>query len=463
VHDVLKVIQDAPENERLVITTRNAVVTRAGEHVGDLAAAPVWGLVRSAQSETPDRFVLLDIDDEESSTQAISSALATGEPQLAIRRGRVLAPRLVPVPKEQAAGATILDPQGSVLITGGTGGLGSVLAHHLVTAHGIRHLFLVSRRGRDAAGAVRLMAELTDRGATVTVVSCDVADYKAVEDVLAAVPTQHPLTAVIHAAGVIDDGVIATQTPSRIDTVLRPKVDGAWNLHRLTMGTAVRAFVLFSSASGVLGTGGQAGYAAANVFLDALAYHRRGLGLPATSLAWGLWEAPGNQASGMTWHLTNVDRNRLARSGIAPISVEQGLNLFDSALRLDRPVLVPGRFSVASSDSAAPIPPMLRGLIQVIPRRATAAVNSDKPEYAPRLACMTVEERVREVLKLVRAHVADVLGYANPNYRRDRTRVSREWIRLADHPGAAEPTQCGDRSTDVRDRSFRLSEPVGPR
>ncbi len=221
-----------------------------------------------------------------------------------------------------------LDPEGTVLITGGTGVLGTLLARHLVTRHGARHLLLISRKGRAADGAAAIEAELTELGASVRIASCDVADREALQRLLAEVPVDHPLTAVIHAAGVLDDAVFAAQTPRHLDSVLRPKIDAAWNLHELTTTADLSAFVLFSSAAGVLGSRGQANYAAANAFLDGLAQHRRHQGLPGVSVAWGWWA----QGSGMTGHLDERDRARMVRSGFIPMSSADGLALFDAAL-----------------------------------------------------------------------------------------------------------------------------------
>ncbi|MGO4425736.1 beta-ketoacyl reductase, partial [Streptomyces sp. MCAF7] len=250
---------------------------------------------------------------------------------------------------------TAFDPDGTVLITGGTGTLGAVLARHLVGRHGVRHLLLASRRGPDAPGATELGAELAELGAEVTVRACDSGDRAALADLIARIPTGHPLTGVVHAAGVLDDATVSSLTPRHLDTALTPKADAAFHLHELTRHAQLRAFVLFSSAAGVLGAAGQGNYAAANAFLDALAEHRRAQGLPALSLAWGLWE----QGSGMTGHLDGTDLARITRSGLAPLATEDALALFDAALVGDRPCLVPARLDLRGSSAAETSAPLL--------------------------------------------------------------------------------------------------------
>uniref|UniRef100_UPI002AD1F32E SDR family NAD(P)-dependent oxidoreductase n=1 Tax=Frankia sp. Cas3 TaxID=3073926 RepID=UPI002AD1F32E len=323
-----------------------------------------------------------------------------------------------------------LDPDGTVLITGATGTLGTLAARHLVAAYGARHLLLVSRRGLDAPGAARLRDELVGLGAEVTVAACDVADRRALAALLATVPACHPLTAVIHTAGVLDDGVVATMTPEQLVAVLRPKIDAACNLHELTRDADLAAFVLYSSIAGLLGAAGQANYAAANAFLDALAWHRRTLGLPALSLAWGLW----GEASGMTSHLVEADLRRMTRSGLLPLSAEDGMALFDAADGVAEPVVVPTRLDAAAVRrgplGSSPLP---RGLTRPASRRA--GVTGDAVDGAggadgtislvDRLTPMTEVERRRTLVDLVVFEVAAVLGHADPDAV-DRDRAFRE-------------------------------------
>ncbi|MFE4646766.1 beta-ketoacyl reductase, partial [Streptomyces sp. NPDC056730] len=299
--------------------------------------------------------------------------------------------------------------EGTVLITGGTGGLGAVLARHLVAERGVRRLLLLSRRGPGAEGAEALVGELARLGAEATVAACDVADREALAGVLAGVPSGHPLTAVVHAAGVLDDGVVGSLTPGRLDGVLRPKVDAAWHLHELTRDLGLGAFVVFSSVAGVFGGAGQGNYAAANTFLDALVACRRAEGLPGVSLAWGPWD----QVGGMTGTVGEADMRRLARAGMPPLSVDQGVALFDAAVTGSRALVLPVRLDLAALRAQGGIPPLLSGLIRTPARRsATAAPRSAEP-LGQRLTGLTEEERRAVLLTLVREQAAVVLGHAD--------------------------------------------------
>ncbi|MEW1640266.1 type I polyketide synthase [Streptomyces sp. NPDC093801] len=420
---------DRCAGSRLAVLTCNAVAAKGrGEEDRDKevdpAQAAIWGLVRSAQAENPGRFVLVDLDRDPASARALPALLASGEEQFAVRGGAVLVPRLArtgpPVLPGGAGPAFTAD--GTVLVTGASGALGGHVARHLVTGHGVRHLLLVSRRGAAAAGMPELEAELTALGARVTVAACDVADREALARVLAAVPDRHPLTGVVHAAGVTDDGILTGLTAERIDRVFRPKVDAALHLDELTRGMELSAFVLFSSAAGVFGAAGQANYAAANAFLDALARQRRAAGLPAVSLAWGLWA----ESSGITGELTDADRGRMSRSGVLPLSTEEALGLFDAATAHPQSAVVPVRLNQASlrgQAAAGTLPALLASLVRVPARRSAGDGGAEPAAARPggaggdltaRLAGLSETERSTLLLDLVCEHVAAVLGLASP-------------------------------------------------
>ncbi|NUP46585.1 MAG: SDR family NAD(P)-dependent oxidoreductase, partial [Catenulispora sp.] len=308
---------------------------------------------------------------------------------------------------------TPLNPDGTVLITGGTGTLGALTARHLAEHHGARHLLLTSRSGPDAAGAAELQAELAALGAQATITACDATDRDALADLLAAIPDDHPLTAVIHTAGVLDDAVVTALTDTHVDTVLRPKVDAAWNLHDLTEHHDLSAFVLFSSAAGILGGAGQANYAAANTYLDALAQHRHALGLPATSVAWGPWQ----QTSGMTGTLSEVDQARIRRTGLRPLSTHQALTHLDAALAAPHPAQVCVHFDPAQLDPDRLDPnaadrPLLSALMRSPARRTAPAASSGGP-LATRLAAMSEADQLAALVELVRTRTATVLGHAD--------------------------------------------------
>lgn len=297
----------------------------------------------------------------------------------------------------------------TVVITGGTGMAGSALAAHLVAAHGVAHVVLVSRRGPDVGGVAELVTRLEEAGAQVSVAACDVADRDAVAALLAQLPTQYPLRGVFHAAGILDDGLIESLTPERVDAVLRAKVDGAWNLHKLTEHLNLSAFVMFSSMAGILGTAGQGNYAAANSFLDALAGHRRSRGLAGLSVAWGLWE----QTSAMTQHLADRDKARMSRVGLAPLSTEQALQLFDTAMLTGCPVVVAARVDAAALGAAAALPPLLSQLAPRPVRRVIGDTNTgtaSMTNLVARLQGMLPEHRQQELIDLVRDSAATVLG-----------------------------------------------------
>ncbi|MEV6922760.1 SDR family NAD(P)-dependent oxidoreductase, partial [Amycolatopsis sp. NPDC051106] len=325
--------------DRLVLVTRNATGP-----VPDLGAAAVWGLGCAAAAEYPGRIGMVDLEPGFPVERVAGLAGGGEEPQIAVRRGK---PHVLRIARTAPSDGRPFGPEGTVLITGGTGALGRALARHLVTAHGVRHLLLVSRSGPAAPGAEELRAEL---GAKVRIVAADVADRATVAALVES--CDPPLTAVVHSAAVVADGVLAAQTPERLDTVLRPKMDAALVLDEVTRHLPLTAFVLFSSIAGVFGKAGQANYAAANRALDALACRRRAAGLPALSLAWGLWEL----GTGLGDRISATARRRIHASGVEALTAEQGLALFDAALGSGEPVLVPARF-----DPAAPTAPPAAG------------------------------------------------------------------------------------------------------
>ncbi|MFE2188852.1 SDR family NAD(P)-dependent oxidoreductase, partial [Streptomyces sp. NPDC059455] len=394
----------APENDsRLVIVTRE---------VTDPSCAAVWGLVRSAQSEAPGRLVLVAMDEDGASGALLPAALATGEPQIAITAGVASVPRLVRATPSEEEPSRALDPTGTVLITGGTGALGGLFARHLAAERGVRNLLLVSRRGGAAEGVAELESELGALGASVRTVACDITDRAAVADLLASLPAEAPLTAVVHTAGVLDDGVVTAMTPGRLDTVLRPKADAALILHELTRDMDLAAFVVFSSAAGVFGNPGQANYAAANAFLDALARQRRAEGLPATSLAWGHWAL----SSEMTTHLTAADlRQHTRRFGMTALSEQTGLTLFDAGLRSATPALVAARLDLAglrANAAATPVVPLLHKLVPP-GRRVVSGTAAPRTDLVRRLESVDPAEREQTLLDLVTHHAAQVLGHSS--------------------------------------------------
>ncbi|MFJ4520653.1 type I polyketide synthase [Streptomyces sp. NPDC088810] len=414
---------------------RTRLVVAAGADGTNLATAAVRGLLRSAQSEHPGRIVLVEYaepDEGQDAGAAVRAALpgllACGEPVVRIGAAGAEVPRLARagVPAGESGGARpgrALDPDGTVLITGGTGTLGALTARHLVTGHGVRRLLLVSRQGPAADGAAPLAEELTALGATVTVVACDTADRDQLTAALDAVPDAHPLTAVLHTAGVLDDGVVTALTPDRVDAVLRPKLDAALLLDELTRDRDLAAFVLFSSAANVFGNPGQANYAAANAALDALARQRRAQGLPGTSLAWGYWE----RASGMTRHLGAADLHRNRRLGMAALSEAEGMALLDLALRPGTGLpaaLVAAKLDLPALRAAArtaPVAPLLRGLAPAPRSLARAAGTADQGSLRDRVTALDPAAQLALLLDLVRRNAADVLGHGTADaVRADR-------------------------------------------
>ncbi|MER5642144.1 type I polyketide synthase [Kitasatospora sp. NPDC002227] len=391
---------------RLVVLTEGAVAARPGEQLAGLAASPVWGLLRSAQSEHPGSFTVLDLDGTEASWAALPAAVGSAEPQAALREGEILLPRLGR-PTAPAEAAPVWDQDGTVLVVGGTGVLGALVARHLVAEHGVTHLVLTSRRGPEAPGAAELAAELAELGAQVSILACDAADPAQLAAAVAGIGEAAPLRGVVHTAGVLDDAVLESATPEQLAGALRAKADVAWQLHELTRGLDLAAFVLFSSFSGVAGSPGQSAYAAGNAFVDALAAHRRALGLPGLSLAWGFWD----RASGMTGHLDSTELSRIARRGVLPLTAEQGLALLDTATATDTAFLVPARLDLAAlrrQAGAGELAALYRGLVRGLPRRTADDAGG---AGAGRYAGLGAAELDRAMLELVRTEAATALGH----------------------------------------------------
>jgi acyl transferase domain-containing protein/acyl carrier protein len=394
---------------RVVVATRGAVAAVPGE-APDLAAATVWGLVRSAQAEYPGRIVLADLDDDPASPRRLPEVLAGGEPQVAVRLGRIKHPRLIAAGTQAPAPAM---DTGTVLITGAGSAVGQLVATHLVAEHGVHDLLLVSDKGDDPAAAQALAAELTSRGARVASATCDLADRRELERLLAGWPAGQPLTAVIHAAGARDDGRFATMTAERLDTAIRTKVDGAWNLHQATREHGPALFVLFSSLAGILGDADRGNDAAASTFLDALAFYRRANGLPATSLAWGPWAHQGGSVSRPHGQAATDRAGDL--TGVTPMSRDLGLALFDAALRSPAPAPVLARIDMDLLREQAregTMNPLFRDLVRELPR-PRAVVSRPAGRSVPLrdlLRGMGDAERAPRLLQLVQEQVAAVLG-----------------------------------------------------
>ncbi|THA40903.1 type I polyketide synthase [Streptomyces sp. A1547] len=414
------------EESRLVVVTRGAVPAGDGA-VTDPAGSAVWGMVRAAQAENPDRIVLLDTDTDptaDGGTQALLGAvLAGGEPQIAVRGTTFSVPRLARTTGEVPDLPAVFGPEGTVLVSGG-GSLGELITRHLVSQHGVRHLVLASRRGPEVEGVQELVAELTEQGATVTVAACDMSDRGQVEALLASVPAEHRLTGVVHTAGVFDSGLIDALTPERLAGLFAPKVDAVRHLDELTRGLDLDAFIVYSSASSVFMGAGSSGYAAANAFLDGLMDTRRAAGLPGLSLAWGTWE----YATNMTTHLTTDDQVRMSRrasrDGVVALKPAEGMELFDAAVVSAQSLLVPVKLDLrgvrAGAAARGGVPHLLRGLVPTGRQQARAG-SAKEGDLARRIAGLAEAEQEALLLDLVRGQAALVLGHTGPEGVRAET------------------------------------------
>ncbi|HET7591263.1 MAG TPA: SDR family NAD(P)-dependent oxidoreductase [Solirubrobacterales bacterium] len=406
---VLATLQGAIASERgtpIAFLSQRAVAVAEGE-VPDPALAAAWGLVRSAQAEHPGRFALIDSDGSEASEAVLGVALAIeAEPEVALREGTATVPRLDRAPEPERT-APAPDPAGTVVITGGTGAIGSLLACHMVATHGARRLVLTSRRGAEAPGARELVEELAELGAEAEVRACDVADRTQLEELFASIPAERPPVAVLHCAGDTDDGLVDSLDPQRLQRTMAPKADGAWALHELTKGTPACELVLFSSVAATFQTPGQGNYAAANAFLDALAQRRAAEGLAGLSVGWGGWDI----AEGMAGRLAEPDRARISRGGLGMLSAEEGLSALDRARGLGRPLLLSARLDVGALRAAAAAggqPPLLASLVGRARRQPPAGSLADRIGGASRA------EGLELMAELVRSDAAIVLGHASP-------------------------------------------------
>ncbi|MGK4580160.1 type I polyketide synthase [Kitasatospora sp. HPMI-4] len=407
---LVQALGDAGTGARLWAVTRDAMAHESSARPSGFAQAPVWGLGRVAALEHPDRWGgLLDLPAEPGPlTLGRLAAVLTAsgdEDQLLLRESGLFARRLEHAPVRPGGE---WQPSGTVLVTGATGAVGSRVARWLAE-QGAEHLLLTSRRGESAPGADELLRELAATGTKATLAACDAADRDSLAELLAAVPAEYPLTAVVHLAGVLDDGVLDALTPERFEAVLRPKADAARNLHELTAGLDLKAFVLFSSLTATVGGAGQANYAAANAYLDALAEYRRGEGLAASSIAWGLWGG-----GGMADHGNVRDAGR--GLGISAMDPDRALTALRRALASGETTLTVAdvewtRFAPAFG--AGRPSPLLADLPEV--QGLAASGGQDGPVldgFAQKLASLTGGERRRALVDLVCTQAATVLGYS---------------------------------------------------
>ncbi|MFI5638874.1 type I polyketide synthase [Streptomyces goshikiensis] len=416
---LVQALGDADVAAPLWCVTRGAVSVGRSEQQADPAQAPVWGLGRVTALEHGERWGgLVDLPEQadDRSLRRLVGVLAgdAAEDQIAVRSSGLFVRRLVRARLAESPAVREWRPRGTTLVTGGTGALGAHVARWLA-GNGAEHLILTSRRGAEAPGAAELREELTALGARVTLAACDVSDREALTALLADVPADQPLTAVVHTAAVLDDGVIEALTPDQVERVLRVKVDATLHLHELTRDLDLSAFVLFSSFAATFGAPGQGNYAPGNAFLDAFAEYRRAAGLPATSLAWGPW-GDGGMAEGAVG-------DRMRRHGVIEMAPERAVGALQHALDRDETTLTVAdmewkRFVLAFTSGRAR--PLLHDLPEA--RQAMEATRTDAPEdsgsaavLAQRLAGQPEAEQERLLLELVRTAVAAVLGYAGPD------------------------------------------------
>ncbi|KAI0444727.1 polyketide synthase [Xylaria telfairii] len=395
----------------VVWVTRHAIGAAVGDRPAGIGAAPLWGLARTARSEHPElRLRMIDLGDEIASKTFGLAMTLNDQTELAIRQEQLLVPHiertglgsLLPVRR------TLLRADGAVLITGGLGDLGGRVARRLVSTHGVRDLVLTSRRGMESPGADMFVAELARLGAKATIVGGDVADLDSLRSIIQIFTADRPLRGIIHAAGVTDSGVLSSLTAQKCATTFAPKVDGLWNLHQLTKDMDLDLFMIFSSISGILGLPGLANYAAANSFVDALAYLRRAQGLPATSVAYGMWAG-----DGMATTLVSTTRTHLSQLGLGSLAPASGLELFEQAVHRGRELTIAAVLDLerlrAYYEEQGGIPTVLRSLLGQTKVKESIDRTGDLRDM---LVDAVPEQYDSIMLRMLRETVAKALGYS---------------------------------------------------
>jgi len=422
---LLQALGDADIQAPLWCLTRGAVTTTPGEPLASTAQAQIWGLGRVAALEHPDRWGgLIDLPDNphlpdppKNPTLAQLCHIltgTTGEDQLALRPTGLLARRLEHAPPTPTPPAPHWDPQGTILITGGTGGLGSQVARWLAH-HGARNLLLTSRRGPDTPGAEKLRTELNTLGAQTTITACDITNHQATTNLLTTIPPEHPLTAVFHLAGISQAKKLEHTTVADLADVVKAKAQGAKVLDELLGDRKLGSFTLFSSASATWGAGMLAGDAAGNAFLDALAQQRRDRGLVGTSVAWGPWADEG-MAAGDTQH-------EWRRVGLPPMAPQLALRALGQAINSDQSVTVADVHwpQFAAGFTAARPSPLIADLPEVV--ALTHTTNTAPSQTSPtesaalrqRITSMTPAEQHTTILEIVQREIAAELDYPTPD------------------------------------------------
>nr|AQV04224.1 SwnK [Chaetothyriaceae sp.] len=394
----------------VVWVTRHAVGAGAGDRPVKVGAGPLWGLMGTARSEHPELHLRLIDVDEEADLATIGFALMLDDlPEIAIRKEQLLTPHMVraasitPRPIEQP----LLRTDGAVLITGGLGDLGGRVARRLVSSHGICDLVLMSRRGMRSQGAEAFVSELAKLGAKATVVGGDIANFDGLRSVMQMFTADRPLRGVVHAAGVVDSGVLSSLTPQKCATTFASKVDGLWNLHQLTKNMDLDLFMMFSSISGAMGLPGLANYSAANSFVDVLAYLRRAQGLPATSVAYGVWGG-----DGMATTLVSTTRAHLSQLGMNFLEPEAGLELLEQAVYQGRAFTIAADLDLdrlkAYYEEQGGVPSFLRSMLgqSKVEKPMDKAVN-----LRDALTDAAPEQYGSIVLRMVQATIGKALGY----------------------------------------------------